>query len=62
MTTDIANHLDDILKDVARVRNALNAGEDGEGADSKLTEDQVKTRLSDVSNALDDLYNEIVGI
>lgn len=62
MTPNINEHLTDIVVDVNRVRTAANAGNDGEGPAPKLTEDQVKSRLCDISNALDDLYNAIVGI
>lgn len=62
MTPDINDHLSDIVADVNHIRKAVNAAADGEGPESKLTEDQVKSRLCDISNALDDLYNAVVGI
>ncbi len=56
MTSDINEHLSDIVSDVARVRKALNDDE----RPPRIREDEVKSRLSDISNALDDLYNEAV--
>lgn len=58
MTRDINQHFDDIVADVNRVRKAVNDDE----RPSEIDEDEVKSRLSDISNALDDLYNEVVGI
>ncbi len=51
-------HLTDIIADVNRVRKACNDDE----REPKLTEDEVRSKLSDISNLLDDLYNQIVGI
>lgn len=58
MTEDLNAHLADIIKDVERVRKAINEDE----APHRLTGDEVKCKLSDISNALDDLYNSIVGL
>lgn len=58
MTKNINLHLDDIVADVNRIRKAVNDDE----RPSEIDEDEVKSRLSDISNALDDLYNEVVGI
>lgn len=58
MTEDINAHLADLVTDVARIRKAVN----DDGRESKLTEEQVKSRLSDISNLLDDLYNDVIGI
>lgn len=55
---NINEHLTDIVADVNRVRKAINDDE----APHLLTEDAIKSHLCDVSNALDDLYNQIVGI
>jgi hypothetical protein len=55
---DLNAHLEDIVKDVARVKKAANE----DGVFPKITPDEFKSRLSDISNALDDLYNEIRGI
>lgn len=51
-------HLADIVTDVGRVRKACNDDE----REPKIGEDAILSRLADVSNALDDLYNEVVGI
>ncbi len=59
---DINAHLDDIVNDVERVRRAFNAGDDGEGPEPKIAGDAIKSSLSEVSNALDGLYNDISGI
>lgn len=58
MTEDINNHLTDIIADVHKVGKAVNDDE----RPSKLDEDAVKSRLCDISNALDDLYNDVIGI
>lgn len=58
MTEDISNHLADIIVDINRVKAAAFNDE----RESRLTEDDLKNRLCDVSNALDDIYNDIVGI
>ncbi len=55
---DTNAHLTDIISDVNKIRKALNDDE----RPPKVKYDHVKSKLSDVSNALDDLYNEIVGI
>lgn len=51
-------HLADIVVDVGRVRKAVNDDE----SPSCITEDEILSKLSDISNLLDDLYNEIRGI
>lgn len=58
MTEDINNHLADIVSDVSRVRGVVNNDENP----PRITEEIIKLRLSDISNALDDLYNDIIGI
>lgn len=58
MTADINNHLADLVTDIARVRKAANDDE----RPPCISEDEVKSKLSDVSNALDDIYNAIRGI
>lgn len=55
---DLNAHLEDIVKDVARVRKALNDDMHEPCVDA----DTVKVHLSIVSNLLDDLYNQIRGI
>lgn len=56
--TDVNLHLADIATDLARVRQAANDDQ----RPSCISADKITHRLTDVSNALDDLYNEIVGI
>lgn len=58
MTPDIDAHLNDIIFDVNRVRKAVNDDE----APHKMTEDEILSKLADISNALDDLRNGIIGI
>lgn len=58
MTESINNHLADIIADVNKVKSVANNDENP----PRISEDTIITRLSDISNALDDLYNEIVGI
>lgn len=58
MTTEINEHLSDLVSDVNRVRKVVNDDE----LVPKISGDEVLKRLSDISNLLDDLYNEIVGL
>lgn len=58
MTENINNHLTDIIADVNKVRKACNDDE----RPPEIDEDAIITRLSNISNALDDLYNEVRGI
>lgn len=58
MIEDINNHLADIIVDVNRVKSVVNNDE----RPPLVSEDHIKNKLSDVSNMLDDLYNEIIGI
>lgn len=58
MTTEINEHLADIVSDVNRVRKVVNDDE----LVPKISGDEVLKRLSDISNLLDDLYNEIVEL
>lgn len=58
MTEDINRHLDDLVADINKVRKAVNNDE----RPPQISEEIVKCRLSDISNALDDLYNDIIGI
>ena len=55
---DLNAHLADIIVDVGRVRKVLNDDEHS----PCIPADSIKDKLSDVSNLLDDLYNEIRGI
>lgn len=53
MTEDINRHLDDLIADINKVRVAVN------NDDRTLDGDTIKCRLSDISNLLNDLYNDL---
>lgn len=55
---NINEHLTDIIADVNKVRKAVNDDE----REPRVNEEVIKNKLSDISNLIDDLYNEIVGI
>lgn len=55
---NINEHLTDIIADVNKVRKAVNDDE----REPRVNEEVIKNKLSNISNLIDDLYNEIVGI
>lgn len=58
MQTEINEQLTDIIADVNRIRKLVNDDE----LEPKISGDEVLTKLSEVSNSLDDIYNQIRGL